>query len=280
MAALIVAIEPELISWGVQGWRDDAFTVFFLSFGSTCLMFRARPSRGHAALLAITTSLTLLTRLTALSFVAPAFLLLAWEASGNRGLRGTVLRRLAGAAVVIAVLVSPYFINCWTRFGDPLIAINRNTDFYRARAKQQVTERMPADAYLASLVRERPVATADIVLQGLTTYPFFNKFLGLRPWSRWLRVLPVLAAIGLLAWPWSPQGRWLLLLLGALRSFRTRSPGRSEAARNGASRCTRIPSISSRLPAARWLVLASPWVRSGVTCALSHGSSFELRSAS
>ena len=125
------------------------------------------------------------------------------------------MRRLAIAVVAIAVLVSPYLINSWVRYGDPLVAINRNTTFYRARVGQAATEPMRTDVYLAALVRERPVATTDTVLQGLTTYPFRNKFRRLRAWNPWLpRVLSVLSVIGLLWWPWRVAGRWLLLLLG------------------------------------------------------------------
>ena len=215
IAAFIIAIEPDMISWGVQGWRDDTFTFFFLAFGVSCLMFRAKPSTGRTVLLAIASSLTLLTRLTALSFVAPAFLLLAWETRRSRRPGDLVLRHLTIAVVAIAVLVSPYLINSWVRFGDPLIAINRNTTFYRARVGQAATEPMRTDVYLTTLVRERPVTTIDTVLQGLTTYPFRNKFHRLRAWNRWLpRVLSVLAVIGLLWWPWWVAGRWLLLLLG------------------------------------------------------------------
>jgi len=214
MAAVVIAIEPETISWGVQGWRDDTFTFFFLAFSAACLLFRARPSRGNAALLTMATALALLTRLTALSFVAPAFLLLAWEVRRKPAMRGMVWRRLAACAVVGTVLVAPYLVNCWTTLGDPFVAVNRNTDFYRARAGQQVVERVRTDAYLVSLVRERPVATADTVLQGLTTYPFMNKFQALHVWSPWLpRVLQALTLGGLLTWLWSPLGRWLLMLL-------------------------------------------------------------------
>lgn len=214
VAALVVAIEPDVIAWGVRGWRDDAFTFFFLAFGASCLFFRAQPSRGRAALLAVVMSLTLLTRLTALSFIAPACLLMVWEVRRDLGKRNLVLRRLAIAGVATVVLVSPYLINCWIRYGDPLVAINRNTTFYRDRAGQVASEPMRTDVYLSGLIRERPVATADTVLQGLTTYPFRNKFDTLGAWHRHLpRITAVLAVIGLLAWPWSVAGRWLLLLL-------------------------------------------------------------------
>jgi len=214
IAALVVAIEPSMISWGVRGWRDDTFTFFFLAFGASGLLFRARPSKGHMALLAIVMSLALLTRLTALSFVAPACLWLAWEARRVSERRNLVVRRLIVACVAAGVLVSPYLINCGIRYGDPLIAINRNTTFYRARAGQDASNPMRTDAYLRNMFYERPVATADTVLQGLTTYPFRNKFDSLRVWHRYLPPMVALfAVIGLLAWPWSATGRWLLLLL-------------------------------------------------------------------
>ena len=215
IAAVVIAIEPEMIDWGVQGWRDDTFTFFFLAFCSACLMFRAKSSVGRATWLAGAASLTLLTRLTAVSFIAPALVLLVWNARG-RADQSVRLRRLALAIVATIVLVSPYLINCWIRFGDPLVAINRNTDFYRARGGERVTGRENVGTYLATMALAHPVATADTAFEGMTTYPFLNKFRRLERWNAWLaRALPILAVIGLLQWLSHPEGRWLLLLLGS-----------------------------------------------------------------
>jgi hypothetical protein len=212
VAAVVVAVEPELIRWGVRGWRDDTFTFFFLLFGASCLLFRAKPSLVRTALLSATASLALLTRLTALSFIAPAMLLLAAEPPAAA--RRLVVGRLGAASMAAVLLVSPYLVNSWLRTGDALTAINRNTTFYRERAGQETSGRMRADVYLASLITARPVAMADTVLQGLTTYPFRNKFRALRAWNGFLPVLlGTLAVGGLLAWPWSAEGRLLLMLL-------------------------------------------------------------------
>lgn len=224
LAAAVVAIDSTMIGWGVQGWRDDAFTLFVLLVAAAGILFRKRPSAWHAALLAIATALALLTRLTSLSFVAPAFVVLAFSMAADHNdhrERRAALTRLAAAAAVAAALVAPYLINCWVRYGDPLVAVNRNTTFYRERAGLDASEPLAVHAYLASRMTDRPAATVDTALEGLTAYPFRNKFDTLAPWGPVLpAVLPGLALLGLLAWPWSATGRFLLVMLvGSLAPY-------------------------------------------------------------
>ena len=50
LAALLTAIEFEMIAWAPDGWRDDTFTATILFAAWALLRLRARPSFGNALL--------------------------------------------------------------------------------------------------------------------------------------------------------------------------------------------------------------------------------------
>lgn len=225
-AALAVAIERQFVSWGVDGWRDDAFSFFVVLTAWAVLRLRHRPNRRNALLAGAVAAGACLTRITALSFVVPAF---GWAllplAEGDRpGLDFSGISDLVpwakgrGAVVLAAVLVgtalvSPYLINCWIVYGDPLWSINHATRFYRGREGLESESYVSAGEYLGRMARDAPVEFTDTVVNGLTTYPFNNKWSGFRPWSRSLaRALPVLSLLGLALFLWSWPGRFLLLV--------------------------------------------------------------------
>ena len=75
LAALLTATELEMVTWGVDGWRDDTFTATILFSVWALLRLRARPSLGNALLAGVLCGVSCLTRITAITFIVPA---LAW----------------------------------------------------------------------------------------------------------------------------------------------------------------------------------------------------------
>lgn len=212
-AALALAIEYDAITWSVGGWRDDAFTFGVTISAYAMVRWLQAPSTRHAILLGLCGGFTVLTRLTALTFLIPALIYLA--AVGRDAWRIRV-RSIGIAGLTIAILAAPYLINCWRVFGDPLYAINRLTHDQLAmegRAPSGAPE-PGAVTYAVSKAIARPFQTFDTVVMGLTRYPFVNKW---TPFTRWLPGLDVVlswsAVIGLWLFLWHREGRLLLLVL-------------------------------------------------------------------
>lgn len=213
LAATGLAIEMEVITWSVGGWRDDAFMCAVILTAHGVLRLRDSPTRANAAWLGVVTAAACLIRITSLSFVLPALGLLWWLLPLPRVDR---LRRMAVAGLVVTVLFAPYLINCWRVFGDPLYAINVHADIYREAEGQAVQASQTASEYLASEWKTRPMTTLDTAILGMTTYPFTNKWDGFNVWHPWLRtVLPIAALLGLVGFLGSAAGRLLLALLAA-----------------------------------------------------------------
>jgi hypothetical protein len=142
-----------------------------------------------------------LTRITALSFLLPAIVFVAWSQRRDRWSAAAI-----AAAVMIAV-VAPYMINCAIVFGDPFYAINYHTTFYRARANQAFDQPMTVGAYLGSQLGRDPLGVLSLFMQGVTTFPFTTKWVGLEYWMSWLSIA------GLLIFVLGRTGRFLLLML-------------------------------------------------------------------
>ena len=210
-AALAMAIEYDVISWGVRGWRDDAFTCAVVLSCWALLRCSRVPSRGHAVVLGVAAGLSCLIRITSLSFLLPGFIfLLARTAQPWR----TRLRRVGLAALIMSLLVGPFLINCWRVYGDPLHAINVHADVYRAAEGHAIKTSQTAAEYLNHMANDRPMRTLDTAILGLTTYPFANKWSGFRPWwpvlGEWLSWA---AMLGLVFFVGHQSGRVLLLVL-------------------------------------------------------------------
>lgn len=212
-AALGMAIEYDVVSWGVGGWRDDAFTLGVLLFALALLRYARAPGAPSAMLAGAAAGLACLVRITALSFVVPGFAwlwfcpVMPWRAK---------LRHLAAAVAAATVLVGPYLVNCWMAFGDPFHSINVHADVYRAAEGQAIESSQTAGEYLRAQWRSHPVRTLDTVVLGMTSYPFGNKWRGFEPWvgsaGRYLSWAAIAGMIVLLA---SGSGRLFLLVLAA-----------------------------------------------------------------
>ena len=210
-AALGVAVEPELISWGVNGWRDDAFMFFVVLSSYALLRCHRQLTYRHAVWAGIVAGLACLTRLTSLSFLVPGFVILAWSYRVQR----ERLALLGLAMFVATLLAAPFLINCWREFGDPLYAINAHTKFYQTREGTAPQPDLSATTYIGTMFRDDPVRTVETMVVGLTTYPFTNKWRGFNHWlpraGRWLSWS---ALVGLALFLTSSRGRLLLIVLG------------------------------------------------------------------
>jgi hypothetical protein len=210
--SLIVALEYELISWSADGWRDDVFMATVTFSAAAFVRLQRNPSRKNAAFLGIATAAACLTRITALSFVVPAF---AWLLVAPRGQnRITRAWMTVAAALLCTIIVAPYLVNCAIATGDPLYAINYHTRYYRAGEGLPYEKPMSAASYVSEKVRTRPWAAVDTALTGLFVQPFRVKWTGLDGWVPGARtVLLWLSIVGMLRWVFLPEGRMLLLIL-------------------------------------------------------------------
>ena len=211
-AALVVAIEYDLIVWSVDGWRDDVFSAFVILSVWTLVRLDDRPSFGHAVAAGLVCGLTCLTRITALSFIVPALIWIA-VADGWHVVRERVESTVV-AAVLAGAVLAPFLISCAIATGDPFLAIDQHTIYYRAAEGQNINVPTNAGAYVLDKFKAHPVATTDIAVTGLFVRPFAIKWNGLAVWSPWLGpVLFWLSLAGLGAFVFSPRGRLLLLVI-------------------------------------------------------------------
>jgi hypothetical protein len=213
-AALVVAIEYDLIVWSVDGWRDDLFAAFVVLSAWTLVRLRDRPSFANALGAGLVCGLTCLTRVTALSFIVPALLWIV--IAGGRELRRERYESVAVAAVLTAAVLGPFLISCAIATGDPFLAIDQHTIYYRAAEGLDLKQHTTAGAYVLQKFKAHPVATTDLAVTGLFVRPFAIKWNGLGAWSSWLGpVLMWLSLGGLAAFVFSPRGRLLLAIIVA-----------------------------------------------------------------
>jgi hypothetical protein len=213
-AAAAMAIEFDVITWGIGGWRDDAFVcaVVFSAWGM--IRYQRVESSGSAVLLGAIAGGACLVRITSLSFLVPAIVWMV--ATAKRDWRARA--KHAALTVLVGVLIAgPYVVNCWREFGDPLYAINVHADIYRATEGQMGTARGETAArYVLSKFRSQPWDTVDTAVLGLTEYPFANKWYGFDRWHPLLgKALSWSAIVGLFLFLGSGAGRLLLIVLAA-----------------------------------------------------------------
>lgn len=213
-AALVFAVEPQVIALATEGWRDDAFTCFCALSAAGLVRLLRRPTATNGALAGLAGGLACLTRVTSLSFVLPGLALVVLKQRSRAGLRAAAV-----AVAGIAVLLGPFLLSCYLAFGDPLYAINVHTAYRRAAVGEAYQEPQSVARWLAG--SRPPVETLDSFVTGLTTYPFAGK------WAELDRILPglahgaaALALVGLAAWLLSAEGLLLLAFLaGALAPY-------------------------------------------------------------
>jgi 4-amino-4-deoxy-L-arabinose transferase-like glycosyltransferase len=212
-AALLVAVEYELVSWGIQGWRDDAFMCVVLLFTVALLRLTRSQTIAGAILVGVAAGAACLVRITSLSFILPALALAAFE---GQGLRRDRLRGVVLAVVVMAALVGPFLFNCWREYGDPFYAINVHTTVYMETEGRSSDPSATAGGYVRGQLRSTPVRMLDTIVVGMTSYPFSNKWTGFDQWwpssGRWLSWT---ALGGLAILVGSPSGRLLTVVLFA-----------------------------------------------------------------
>ena len=220
-AAAALAIEHEVIALSIGGWRDEASAFFCVLCAWALVRLRTSPRTANAVIVGVVAAGACLTRITSIVFVGPV-LVYVWGTGGRAGL--VQRSRLVGvAALVLLALTAPYLINCARTFGDPLYSINYHVRFYVARERgvapleDEAAAALPsASGYALSKFRERPLEAFDIAVQGLTFFPFTNKWRGFDVWnSRPGPWLAVLAVLGLSGWLLDANGRLLLIILVA-----------------------------------------------------------------
>ncbi len=216
LAALLTAIDFEMVRWAPDGWRDDTFMATVLFAVWALFRLRARPSFGNALLAGALCGISCLTRITALTFVVPALLWIVVERVPVP--RPARTRAVGTAALIMTIVVAPYLISCAIATGDPFLSINYHTTYYRYSEYGSADRPMSVAEYLRSKAEAHPVATIDTGLNGLFVQPFITKWIGLAPWSPGLsRIARALAVAGLAGMVFLPGGRLLLVaLLGSL----------------------------------------------------------------
>jgi hypothetical protein len=226
LAALGLSLDYDVISLASSGWRDDAYMAAVTLCAILMLRWwRAEPpgARVHhiggvridaayllAAVVGVVGGLAILTRIMAVSFLVPAVFYLVF----SRRAAWRPLLPTAGLAVVMAAIVAaPYFVNCWRVYGDPLYTFNVHGQIYSG-AEGPAAWTGSTAGYVSQKIARRPFAMLDTVAQGLTTYPFANKWHGLDRWLEGIGAWASMAAIaGLTVLAASGQGRLLLIIM-------------------------------------------------------------------
>ena len=210
-AALGMAVEHEAIFWGTSGWRDDAFAFAVAVSVCSMLYYRRRPTIGSAVALGVSAALACLTRVFSVSFLGPGFVYLLFSSAGDWRQR---LRHFAIATMTATALVSPYLVNCWRVYGDPLYALNYQPLAYLAWENATPSAPPTAAGYIGEKLLDEPFQTLDTAALGMTSYPFLNKWSGFEPWQPGLgKWLAASALLGLILFAASANGRLLLLVL-------------------------------------------------------------------
>ena len=213
-AAAAMAIEYDVVTWGVGGWRDDAFTAAVVFCTCAMLRYARRGSAGAAVALGAIAGIACLVRVTSLSFLLPG---LVWAVTTVKGPWAVRARHAALMVLTAGLIAAPYFVNCWRTYGDPFLAIDIHTAVYReTEGESGATRSQSAAQYVTSKFRSRPWQSVDTAVLGLTEYPFTNKWFGFGPWhSKLGKLLSWSAVIGLFLFVGSREGRLLLIVLTA-----------------------------------------------------------------
>jgi hypothetical protein len=208
-AAAGMAIDRDVIGWSAAGGRDDLFTFTTVMFVFALLRYARRPSLSNATLTGACAGAACLVRITAPSFILPGLVCGLFVTTKPWRER---VRDMGLAALVTTAIVGPYVYNCWRVFGQPLYALDGPAAVYQAAEGQAPGP--TAASYVRTKLIDRPYETLDTIAEGMTLYPFQNKWSGLDPWLPGLgRVLSWAALSGLFLFPGCRTGRVLLVVL-------------------------------------------------------------------
>jgi hypothetical protein len=214
VAALALAIDYDAVTWAPNGWRDDTFAAFVTLTLWALVRLRQGPSTPRAITAGILAGLCALTRITAILFVFPALVWILFEIYPAPRRR---VARVWLAGAVACVVIAPYLIACARATGDPLIAIDYHTEYYRHAENLPSAAPQSAAAYVVTKIARQPVNAIDTMLNGFFVHPFADKWRGYDAWVPRLTVILMIASvIGLaLMTGWS-DGR--LTILAAIAS--------------------------------------------------------------
>nr|AGD93298.1 hypothetical protein orf520 [uncultured bacterium]AGD93315.1 hypothetical protein orf520 [uncultured bacterium] len=217
LAALGLSLDFDVVSFASLGWRDDAYmAVFTLCAYLMLRLWRAgegsRPIYRDAAILGVAAGLAILTRIMAVPFLVAG---VGWIVLARRMTWRAGAAAAAIAAMAAVLTAGPYFVNCWRVYGDPLYTFNVHGEIYSATEGQADWKGSTA-SYVSRKIAQRPAGIIDTVSQGLTFYPFMNKWHGLDAWMPKLGQRASLAALaGLLLLAAWPAGRLLVIVMVA-----------------------------------------------------------------
>jgi hypothetical protein len=215
LAALGLSLDADVVSFASLGWRDDAYMAAFTLCAYLMLrLWRKGEGRDRfyrdAVILGVAAGLAILTRIMAVPFLVAG---VGWILLARRDAWRPHLAA-AGLALLAAVLTAgPYFVNCWRVYGDPLYTFNVHGEIYSATEGQADFKGSTA-SYVTRKMAQRPTEIVDTIAQGLTFYPFTNKWHGLDRWMPGLGEGAAIAALaGLVIFAASPPGRLLLIVM-------------------------------------------------------------------
>ena len=210
MAALGLSLDYDVISRASLGWRDDAYMAMVTLCAFLILRWWRSGRMKDAVLFGVAGGFAILTRIMAVSFLVAgvACFVVARPSAWRRHVKA------AGVALGVSALVAvPYFVNCWRVYGDPLYTFNVHGHIYSVAERHEQWNGSTA-GYVTLKFEQRPFEMLDTVAQGLTTYPFLNKWKGLDFWLPGLSWWAALASIaGLIVFAASAEGRLLLVLM-------------------------------------------------------------------
>jgi hypothetical protein len=215
VAAALMAIDYNSITWAVDGWRDDTFTAAFVLSAWALVRFRERASFSSALLVGFTAGAACLTRITSVSFILPA---LFWIVAAGGGARRERLTHAATALLIMTALVAPFLISCAIATGDPLFSINSHTTYYAFPASPPIERPMSAVEFVRLTFVRHPIGAFDVGINGLFVEPFTRKWNLFDLWLQGLGTILAGAALaGLATWLFSARGRLMLVIvLGSL----------------------------------------------------------------
>ena len=211
LAALALAIDYDAIAWAPEGWRDDTFAAFVALAAWALVRLRQRPGLPRAATAGLIGGVALLTRITAVSFLVPGLLWVIGD--GPRAERARRARNAGLACAIALALVAPYLVACAREFGDPFVAINVHTQYYRFAAGEDARAPQGALAYAGAKLMRRPLYEGDTALTGLFVRPITKKWSGFDAWIPRLSALLMWCAVaGLVLLAGTADGRLLLVV--------------------------------------------------------------------